>query len=89
MLEESGFLPGRKAAMSLHPDGRSIVIPVHQEKELGKGMLRAIVRPVGLTREELTTRLMNYEHSELFFVSCPPLRTGSFTPGHLRPVPGG
>lgn len=34
-----------------HSDGRGIV--VHQGEELGRGILRAIIRQAGLTREEV------------------------------------
>ncbi len=34
----------------LHPDGRRLSVPRHQE--LGRGLLRAIIKDAGLTREE-------------------------------------
>ena len=34
----------------LHPDGRRLSVPRH--RELGRGILRALIRDAGLTREE-------------------------------------
>jgi len=34
----------------LHPSGRRLSVPRH--KELGRGLLRALIRDVGLSREE-------------------------------------
>ncbi len=34
----------------LHPDGRRLSVPRHSE--LGHGLLRALIRDAGLTREE-------------------------------------
>lgn len=55
VLEEAGFLVVRQKGSHLilkHPDGRCVVIPDHQGEELGRGILRAIIRQAGLTREE-------------------------------------
>lgn len=63
VLEESGFLFARQRGSHVilqHLDGRSIVIPVHQGEELGRGVLRAIIRQAGLTREEFMMRLLKY-----------------------------
>lgn len=37
----------------LHPDGRSTVVPVHSNEDIGKGLLSKILRDVEVTREEL------------------------------------
>lgn len=37
----------------LHPDGRSTVVPVHANEDIGKGLLSKILRDVEMTREEL------------------------------------
>lgn len=61
VLEESGFSFARQKGSHVilqHPDGRSIVIPDHQGEELGRGVLRAIIRQAGLTREEFLTKLL-------------------------------
>lgn len=61
VLEGSGFsLPGRKAVMSfcnILMEG-VLIIPDHQGEELGRGVLRAIIRQAGLTREEFLTKLL-------------------------------
>ena len=63
VLEESGFSFARQKGSHIilkHPDGRSIIIPDHQGEELGRGILRAIIRQAGLTREEFLMKLMRY-----------------------------
>jgi len=35
----------------LHPNGRRLSVPRH--RELGRGLLRSLIRDAGLTREEL------------------------------------
>ena len=35
-----------------HPDGRRTVVPVHGNEDLGKGLLRAILRQIDLSKEE-------------------------------------
>jgi predicted RNA binding protein YcfA (HicA-like mRNA interferase family) len=35
-----------------HPDGRRVVVPYHQGRDLKRGVLRAILRQAGLTPEE-------------------------------------
>jgi len=41
---------GRKAAHALfkHPDGRSTVVPIHNEKEIGRGLLAKIIKDCGM-----------------------------------------
>jgi predicted RNA binding protein YcfA (HicA-like mRNA interferase family) len=63
VLEESGFSFARQKGSHIilqHSDGRSVVIPDHQGEELGRGILRAIIRQVGLTREEFLTKILKY-----------------------------
>lgn len=35
-----------------HPDGRATVLPMHRGEDLGRGLLRAILRDVELTPED-------------------------------------
>ena len=35
-----------------HSDGRRTVVPLHSNEELGKGLLRAILRQIDLSKEE-------------------------------------
>jgi len=37
----------------LHPSGRRLSVPRH--RELGRGLLRSLIRDVGLTREEFVS----------------------------------
>ena len=60
VLEESGFSVGQQKGSHIilkDQDGRSVVIPDHPGEELGRGILRAIIRQAGLTREEFLRRL--------------------------------
>jgi predicted RNA binding protein YcfA (HicA-like mRNA interferase family) len=40
-----------------HPDGRATAIPVHSGETLGPGLLRAILRDVEMSVDELTELL--------------------------------
>lgn len=35
-----------------HPDGRATVVPVHHGEEIGRGLLRKIIKDAKLTRDE-------------------------------------
>ncbi|MCX6377803.1 MAG: type II toxin-antitoxin system HicA family toxin [Armatimonadetes bacterium] len=35
-----------------HPDGRSAVVPMHAGEDLGKGIVREILRSIGISSEE-------------------------------------
>jgi predicted RNA binding protein YcfA (HicA-like mRNA interferase family) len=35
-----------------HPDGRVTVVPVHKGEDIGKGLLRKIIKDARLSREE-------------------------------------
>jgi predicted RNA binding protein YcfA (HicA-like mRNA interferase family) len=37
-----------------HSDGRETVVPVHQGEEIGRGLLRKIIRDINLTPEQFT-----------------------------------
>jgi predicted RNA binding protein YcfA (HicA-like mRNA interferase family) len=56
ILERAGFGVVRtKGSHSflIHPDGRTTVVPVHAGETLGPGLLRAILRDVELSVDEL------------------------------------
>ena len=61
VLEQAGFVNTRKSGGShwrfCHPDGRKTTIPVHAGKTIGKGLLRRILRDVGISVEALRSRL--------------------------------
>lgn len=35
-----------------HADGRTTVVPLHASKDIGRGLLKAILSEIGMTREE-------------------------------------
>ena len=54
-LAKAGFQELRQRGSHIylkHPDGRATVVPIHKGESVGKGLLRKIIRDVGLTREE-------------------------------------
>lgn len=59
-LEKIGFHVTRQKGSHVrmqHEDGRVITIPVHSGKNLGKGLLRKILRDAEISREEFIALL--------------------------------
>jgi predicted RNA binding protein YcfA (HicA-like mRNA interferase family) len=55
-LERAGFNVERRRGSHVflkHPDGRVTTVPVHSGETIGSGLLRAILRDVELSVEEL------------------------------------
>ena len=55
-LERGGFEQARQRGSHVrlrHPDGRVVTVPVHSGKEVGKGLLRKILRDAELTVDDL------------------------------------
>lgn len=55
ILERLGFEPVRQRGSHVyyrHPDGRATVIPVHPGEDLGRGLLRSILRDIEISRED-------------------------------------
>ncbi len=55
VLEKLGFEPIRQKGSHIfyrHPDGRATVVPVHAGEDLGRGLLRSILRDIDISREE-------------------------------------
>jgi predicted RNA binding protein YcfA (HicA-like mRNA interferase family) len=55
-LKKKGFVAVRQKGSHLrmkHRDGRVTSVPVHQGQDIGRGLLRKILRDVELTAEEL------------------------------------
>lgn len=55
ILEKLGFkkIYGKGSHIRFkHPDGRRIVVPVHGNADLGKGLLRHILKQINLSKEE-------------------------------------
>lgn len=55
LLEKLGFqkIYGKGSHVRFkHSDGKRTVVPVHGNEDLGKGLLRAILRQIDLSKEE-------------------------------------
>jgi predicted RNA binding protein YcfA (HicA-like mRNA interferase family) len=55
VLEKLGFEPLRQKGSHIfyrHPDGRATVVPVHRGEDLGRGLLRSILRDIEVSRDE-------------------------------------
>ncbi len=55
ILEKLGFSFARQRgshAFYKHPDGRTTTVPVHPREEIGRGLLRKILRDVNLSVED-------------------------------------
>jgi predicted RNA binding protein YcfA (HicA-like mRNA interferase family) len=56
ILERRGFRTVRQSgahAILRHADGRRVTVPVHAGRDLGRGLLRQIMRDADLTVEDL------------------------------------
>lgn len=54
-LEELGFREIRQKGshkMLQHPDGRATVVPAHAGEDIGRGLMRAILREANVQAEE-------------------------------------
>ncbi len=59
-LERAGFTVDRSRGSHVflrHPDGRATVVPIHSGETIGPGLLRAILRDVELSQDELADLL--------------------------------
>ena len=57
ILERKGFVQVRQSGSHIvlkHPDGRRTTVPVHKGRDLGRGLLRQIMRDANLTVGDLT-----------------------------------
>ena len=55
VLEKLGFELIRQRGSHIfyrHPDGRATVVPVHRGEDLGRGLLRSILRDIEISRDE-------------------------------------
>jgi predicted RNA binding protein YcfA (HicA-like mRNA interferase family) len=62
VLERIGFQILRKKGSHVflkHPDGRTTVVPVHSGEEIGRGLLRKIIKDAKLTRDEFLELVEN------------------------------
>jgi len=61
-LEQVGFKVVRQKGSHVflaHSDGRATVVPVHPGEEIGRGLLRKIIRDAKLTRDEFLKLVRN------------------------------
>jgi predicted RNA binding protein YcfA (HicA-like mRNA interferase family) len=59
-LEKAGFVAVRQKGSHLrlqHQDGRVVTVPVHAGQDIGRGLLRKILRDADLSREEFVNLL--------------------------------
>jgi predicted RNA binding protein YcfA (HicA-like mRNA interferase family) len=59
-LERAGFEKIRQRGSHVflkHPDGRATVVPVHKGEDIGRGLLRKIMRDAKLTEKNLWSLL--------------------------------
>ena len=59
-LEKAGFVRVRQRgshARFRHPDGRVVTVPVHPGQDIGRGLLRKILRDAELTLQEFLNLL--------------------------------
>lgn len=55
VLEEASFQFIRQKgshAIYVHPDGRVTEVPIHRGEDIGRGLLRKIIRDMKISREE-------------------------------------
>ena len=55
VLGRVGFITSRQKGSHVflkHSDGRATVVPVHKGEEIGRGLLRKIIKDAKLSREE-------------------------------------
>jgi predicted RNA binding protein YcfA (HicA-like mRNA interferase family) len=55
VLERHGFAQTRQSGSHVvlkHPDGRRVTVPVHAGRDLGRGLLRQIMRDANLTVQD-------------------------------------
>lgn len=54
-LEKEGFQAVRQKGSHRfyrHPDGRTTVVPMHSNKDVSRGLLKAILEEISMEREE-------------------------------------
>ena len=59
-LEKAGFQVVRQKGSHVrmkHPDGRVVTVPVHSGQDIGRGLLRKVLRDAELTHDEFVALL--------------------------------
>ncbi|MBS3142699.1 type II toxin-antitoxin system HicA family toxin [Candidatus Woesearchaeota archaeon] len=62
-LEKEGFLCIRQRGSHRyyrHPGGRCTVVPIHTNRDIGRGLLREVLNEIGMQREEFLERLRQH-----------------------------
>jgi len=57
VLKKLGFEEIRKKGSHVflrHPDGRVTVVPIHKGEDIGRGLLRKIIKDIKISKEEFT-----------------------------------
>ena len=70
-LERAGFQIQRQTrshARLKHPDGRVVTVPIHASQDIGRGLLRKILRDADLSREEFIAYLALHEERATYEV---------------------
>jgi predicted RNA binding protein YcfA (HicA-like mRNA interferase family) len=60
VLEKAGFQVVRQKGSHVrmkHPDGRVVTVPIHSGQDIGRGLLRKVLRDAELTRDEFVALL--------------------------------
>jgi predicted RNA binding protein YcfA (HicA-like mRNA interferase family) len=63
-LEKAGFQVQRQTgshARLKHTDGRVVTVPIHAGQDIGRGLLRKMLRDADLSREEFVAYLTLHE----------------------------
>ncbi len=58
ILKQHNFIVVRQSGSHIileHPDGTHVTVPAHQGHDIGKGLLRQIMRDANLTVDDLTS----------------------------------
>jgi predicted RNA binding protein YcfA (HicA-like mRNA interferase family) len=59
-LQKAGFERIRQKGSHVrmrHPDGRVVTVPVHGNQEIGRGLLRKILRDIDWSNDDLSSHL--------------------------------
>ena len=59
-LKKMGFFPVRQKGSHLfykHVDGRTTLVPIHGGEEIGRGLIRQILREINVSPEEFSKYL--------------------------------
>jgi predicted RNA binding protein YcfA (HicA-like mRNA interferase family) len=58
-LKKEGFLELRQSGshkFMKHQDGRTIIVPVHNNKNIGRGLLKAMLEEINMSRSQFLSK---------------------------------